>query len=209
MFKEISLVIKLIVSQVKSLGEIPGVVWSGVGILVSVVSLITILRKGTNKYFFSLMLAVGVGMIIFGIIKVRQMRKKTDEELAEKIKNRRGNQDGLDDEMIPAQQLPGQMQPANRSDQPISNGPMGRSLSDTHAPMHSGTHQPGQQHQQRPVQTQPQLRAAHPQMQHRQAPAHQPQQHALHQQQVKRFCPGCGAKIGPGHRFCSVCGSQI
>lgn len=64
-----------------SVGEIPGVVFIGVGLLVSVISFFLAFLRKQNTNFFIITLIVGVLMIIYGIIKVRVMRRNTDEEV--------------------------------------------------------------------------------------------------------------------------------
>ncbi|MBN2423141.1 hypothetical protein JXB41_08010 [Candidatus Woesearchaeota archaeon] len=86
MIKQIIDVFRLVFGQVRSMSDIPGVVWCFVGILVSAVSFFTaFIRKAEKPFMFYLTLAIGVGMFIYGIVKTKRMRKKTDEELDKKI----------------------------------------------------------------------------------------------------------------------------
>ena len=155
----------------KGLSEIPGIVWSTVGVFVAVISFFTAFIRKSSQAFFILMLVVGVGMFIYGIYKIKNMRKKTEEELSKKVTESKFRTDDFD---VPEQKP-----------QPQSSGPFGQSVSPNRNVQPPQRNYPQHTQQQR---TYPQHQYAHQGNPHHNY-THRTTTH------VKRFCPRCGAPL--------------
>jgi ribosomal protein L29 len=139
-------------------------------------------------------------MLIYGILKIRDMRKKTDEELEKKMKASRMSQlQDLDIGQQNAGQQPHQQQHHAHQQQP----------------MHAQQYHSSQQYQQHP-----QHQQYHPHSHHPAQQVHQrhPHQHYQGQQREAfrkltwerssiippdvrqaRYCPNCGSVLAPHH----------
>jgi hypothetical protein len=186
MLKQIILIIRLIISQVRSVTEIPGVVWCIVGAMVSVVSFFTaFVRKVEKPFMFYLTFIIGVGMVIYGIIKIRKMRKDTDKELQKRMSQRSSVNTNNQNQ---------NQQTYSKHTQ--SSGLFGQSTQQSHNVNY---------HQNKPV-SQP----SHTRSYHRKI--HQSHSSGSHQQQTtptKKFCPHCGSAVHPHHKFCANCGNRL
>jgi len=179
--------------------------------LVSVVSFLTVfIRRVEKPFLFIVTLIIGIVMLIYGILKIRDMRKKTDEELEKKMKASRMSQlQDLDIGQQYAGQQPHQQQHHAHQQQP----------------MHAQQYHSSQQYQQHP-----QHQQYHPHSHHPAQQVHQRHPHQHYQGQQRggpfesslgseapsfhpdvrqaRYCPNCGSVLAPHHRFCASCGAR-
>ena len=66
------------------MAEIPGIVWAAVGGFIGFVSLVMgFLRPAPNSGFFQLMMFVGIGMLIYGFVKIKLNQRTPHQRLEE------------------------------------------------------------------------------------------------------------------------------
>jgi hypothetical protein len=169
------------------MAEIHGFVWSAVGVFIAVVSLfLGFLRPVEYNAFFKLMLFVGIGMLVYGLIKMK-IKQKTPQQI---IEERRQH-------MLQKGQREVEIDIDNYRKNPQLRQQVLQQGAHSGATAHHGT--PGT-HTQHPTQhhTTPQ-RTHHP--------AHAQQQ--THQTQAARFCHQCGTPLLKHHKFCPICGARV
>ena len=161
------------------MAEIPGLMWSVVGILIGLFSLfLGFLRKDVEySTFFRLMMFIGLGMFGFGAVKLYIRRKTAEKEFQSKkhelIQRRERSADIDIDEYRRNPQLRQQAMQQNK-------------------PVHHRTHQP--QHR------------THHKTQH--SHHTQQQTHKTHSKQKSAFCGQCGTPLLKQHKFCPICGTR-
>ena len=167
------------------MAEIPGLMWSVVGILISVFSLfLGFLRKDVEySTFFRLMMFVGIAMFSYGAVKLYIRRKTAEKNLQAKkhelIQKRERSADiDIDDYRRNPKLRQQAMQQSGQSHQ-------------TQQPQHR-THQQ-QQHK----------------IHHTPQQSHT-QQHSQHKpaKQKSSFCGQCGTPLLKQHKFCPICGAR-
>ena len=165
------------------MSEIPGPVWIGVGVFVGGFSLfLGFINKVSSAPFFQLMTFVGLGMVLFGFIKLKFPKKSKDDLIAEMSQRRaqRGTSEydiDIDDYRNNPQLRKEAMQNKQNFQQRYSN--------------------PNQQHHA----TQPVVQ--HPTLKTRANPtAHK------HSSKTAAYCSQCGSPLMKGHKFCPICGSK-
>jgi hypothetical protein len=191
MLDEIYVIGRIIISQVKSMGKIPGLVWAFFGILVAVVSFITIwINKVPYPFLFYLTLVAGILAVAYGVFDIVNMRKKTEVEFQQKTQGSKFNQ--LDDIDLEGEKPIRQQQQHHAAQHApqASSGPFGQTVSQGNVHHQNFAQQNTNQYSQHPIQ------------QH-------PYAHQNAQQHGTRFCPNCGTQVLPHHRFCQACGNRL
>ncbi len=164
------------------MAEIPGLMWSVVGILIGVFSLfLGFLRKVEYYTFFRLMMFVGLGMFGYGVVKLYIRRKTAQKEFQAKkhelIQRRERTVDIDIDNYRKTPQLRQQT-------------------------VHQNKHVHHQTHYQQQQRTQHQAQPSHS-TQHHQYPQHR------QLKQKSAFCTQCGTPLLPKHKFCPICGARV
>ncbi|MBD3203126.1 hypothetical protein GF327_02445 [Candidatus Woesearchaeota archaeon] len=189
MINQIILILRLMFAQVKSLSEIPGVVWSIVGVIVAVVSFFTI-RNTEKPFIFYLTLVLGIGMLIYGIYKIFNMRKSTEKRLDKKMRERR--------------QRP--YTPREPHNAQRTSGPFGQNTNIHSQTTNQASYQ--NQHIHGYAQTSQQKRGQNTKHVHQQSQRN-PNHKNTHTAQGNKFCPNCKNPVHGHHRFCANCGQRL
>jgi rubrerythrin len=67
------------------MSEIPGIVWMGVGTVIGGMSFfLGFLKQSSSSFFFKFMTFVGVGMIIYGFIKMKLQERNFENKLEQR-----------------------------------------------------------------------------------------------------------------------------
>ncbi|MFH0875935.1 MAG: zinc ribbon domain-containing protein [archaeon] len=204
--------------------DLPGVVWCAVGTLISVVSFFAIVVNRVQKsFFFFVMIAVGIGMFIYGVIKIMNMRKKTEQEIDQKLKNSRFSKENGEEEIVAPRPNPAAQRQVPQY--AAKSGPFSNSTGNLTGVSSNQQHTGHQAHTPQNYAQQSQVSQSNHQANYAQqhqsgnisssgyghsninAAGHPQPQTAQHA--AKRYCPSCGAQLASHHRFCASCGSKI
>jgi Sec-independent protein translocase protein TatA len=199
------------------MSEIPGPAWMAVGAFIGAVSLfLGFIRPVVNSSFFKMMMIVGIGMVIFGFIKMK-FKAKTKEDVLDEARRRsmqRGQSeydididDYRNDPRLRQQAMYQQAQQKGYAQQhPQAQGGANAHASHPNAQAHLGV-----QHQKHPyVVHQQRAQNVHHPMHHSQkeSTVHVLRQAHSHNPLQGGFCGQCGTPLLKSHKFCPMCGAR-
>ncbi len=167
------------------MAEIPGFVWISVGIFVGAFSLfLGFIRPIETASFFQLMTVIGLGMIIFGAIKLR-FPKKSKRDLIDEMAQRRAKR-GMNDVEIDIDEFrnnPQKRQQAMQNKENFKQRYSGNTSNNT------------QIHHHTPQEPQP--------------PKKKPKALFAKKAQVVGYCSQCGTPLLSKHKYCPICGNRV
>ncbi len=186
------------------MSEIPGPVWIAVGILIGGFSIyLGFINTSETSTFFQLMTVVGLGMIIFGVIKLKFPKKSKQDVLDEMSKRRtqRGNTE-VDIDMQDYKSNPQLRQTAMQHKQnfqqrystPHNVHQHTQHRSQQHQPQHQAQHSAAHQAQRQTIPNSVNLSKSHP---------------LKKSKKVAGYCGNCGSPLLKKHKFCPICGARI
>ncbi|MBT7440375.1 zinc ribbon domain-containing protein [archaeon] len=194
------------------MAEIPGPVWVGVGLFVGGFSLyLGFIKPIPSAPFFQLMSVVGLGMIVYGFIKIK-FPTRSKQDLLDEMGHRRAKR-GVRDVEIDIDDFRNNPQKRreamnNQNFQNRNQMPNSGAVNQTHQQhlgQHHQTHHNAQHRPQKPI-------LPHGDNQKTQVPTHN-QMNQKKTSFFKRaksggFCSECGSPLLAKHKFCPVCGGR-
>jgi hypothetical protein len=193
------------------MAEIPGFVWIGVGGLIGAFSFfLGFLKPAQNNLFFRIMMFVGLGMMLYGFIKMRFMGK-TKEQMIDDLKLKRRGESEVDIDIEDYRRNPQLRQQVLQRGGQQSNSANSYNGTPRNSSGQSGQYPSGQSPnlQQQPLQGSQQLSQSSQSM-HNHHQSHSSQPHQVHPHNPNsRFCHQCGSPLLKEHKYCPVCGARV